>query len=60
VAEYRVYKLGHDGRIFGYEPLVCADDAEAIKRAMAVLEANDLELWSGNRFVARLPGTGHK
>jgi hypothetical protein len=60
VSEYRVYKLGQDGRIFGYEPLVCADDAEAIKRAKAILKDNDLELWSGTRFVAKLPGTGRK
>ncbi len=60
MAEYRVYRLGHEGRIFGYEPLVCADDTEAIERAKGFFDAHDLELWSGTRFVARLLGTGRK
>ena len=31
--EYRAYSVGDDGRFTGFEPLVCADDAEAIKKA---------------------------
>ena len=30
IADYRAYTFGLDGRLIGFEPLVCADDAEAI------------------------------
>ena len=30
MADYRAYTVGLDGRLIGFEPLVCADDAEAI------------------------------
>jgi len=38
----------------GFEPLVCADDADAIKRAQQLLSSQDIELWCGARFVIRL------
>ena len=31
--EYRAYTVGSDGRFIGFEPLVCADDPEAIQKA---------------------------
>jgi hypothetical protein len=31
MAGYRAYTVGLDGRFIGFEALVCADDAEAIK-----------------------------
>jgi hypothetical protein len=52
--EYRAYTVGLDGRFIGFEPLVCADDAEAIDRASGLVDGCDVELWSGDRLVARL------
>jgi hypothetical protein len=55
VAEYRAYTVGSDGHFIGFDPLVCADDVEAIEKAKRLLEGSDIELWSGARFVIRLP-----
>jgi hypothetical protein len=38
----------------GFEPLVCADDAEAIDQAKRLVNGSDIELWTGARLVARL------
>jgi hypothetical protein len=52
--EYRAYIIGLDGRFTGFEPLVCADDAEAIEKAKLLVVDRSIELWSGARFVIRL------
>jgi hypothetical protein len=52
--EYRAYTVGHDGHFIGFEPLVCADDSEAIEKSKRLVEVHDIELWSGARFVIRL------
>ena len=57
VAEYRAYVVGHDGHFTGFEPLICADDAEAIEKAKRLVDVHDVELWSGERFVIRLKAT---
>jgi hypothetical protein len=54
MAEYRAYTVGLDGHFIGYEPLVCANDAEATTKARRLVDGYDIELWSGERFVARL------
>jgi hypothetical protein len=54
MTEYRAYRIGHDGRIFAYEPLVCADDADAIEKATRLVDGHDIELWSGPRFIVRI------
>jgi hypothetical protein len=54
VAEYRAFTVGIDGHFNGFEPLVCADDAEAIARAERLLADHDIELWSGGRLIIRL------
>ena len=54
MAEYRAYTVGSDGHFLGYEPLICADDAEAIAKAKRLVGDNDVELWSGARLVAHL------
>jgi hypothetical protein len=51
MAEYRAYTVGLDGRSIGFEPLVCADDAEAIEKAKRLVVDRSIELWSGPRFV---------
>jgi hypothetical protein len=54
MADYRAYTVGLDGRLIGFEPLVCADDAEAIERAKLLVGDRSIELWNGPRFVIRL------
>jgi hypothetical protein len=53
MAEYRVYTIGADGHIVRSTPLVCDDDAQAMEQASKI-EGHTLEIWSGERFVARL------
>lgn len=52
--EYRAYTIGHDGHFIGFEPLVCADDAEATEQAKRLVDDHDVELWTGTRLVIRL------
>jgi hypothetical protein len=58
VAEYRAYTVGLDGHFNGFEPLICADDAEAIEKAKRLVDDLDVELWSGDRLVKRLERRG--
>ena len=52
--EYRAYTVGVDGHFTGFEPMLCADDPEAIVRAGRLLEYPSVELWCGPRLVIRL------
>ena len=54
MAEYRAFTVGRDGHFVGSEALICADDSEAIEKAKRFLDGHDIELWSGERFIARL------
>jgi hypothetical protein len=54
VAEYRAFTVGSDGHFSGFEPLICANDAEAIAQAKRLVDSRDVELWSGDRLVVRL------
>jgi len=54
MAEYRAYAVGQDEHFIGFEPLVCADDAEAIDKAKRLVDGHDIELWSGDWLVTRL------
>ena len=54
MAENRAYAVGHDEHFIGFEPLVCADDAEAIEQAKRLVVNHTIELWSGERLVIRL------
>jgi hypothetical protein len=54
VEEYRAYFVGHDGHFFGYEPLICADDAIAIEKARRLVGKYGIELWNGPRMVILL------
>jgi hypothetical protein len=54
MTEYRAFTVGLDGHFIGFEPLVCADDVEAIEQAKRFVDGHDIELWSGDRLVTRL------
>lgn len=56
--EYRAYTVGDDGHIIGFEPLVCANDDEAIEKAKRLADIHGVELWSGDRLVKRPDVTG--
>jgi hypothetical protein len=58
MVEYRVYTVGLDGHFAGYEPLVCADDSDAIDKARRLASDRDIELWSGPRLILRLARDG--
>ena len=52
--EYRAYTVGLDGHFVGFEAMLCATDAEAIKKARLLVGDRPIELWSGSRFIIRL------
>jgi hypothetical protein len=54
MTEYRAYLLGRDGRIQGFEPLSCADDAAAIVAAKRLIGSHGVEIWQGARKVITL------
>jgi hypothetical protein len=54
VTEYRVYFIGSDGHFVRFVGLSCSDDAEAIEQARRLADSQDVELWSGDRFIVRL------
>src|SRR5882757_4514607 len=57
MAEYRAFVMGEDGHIRSSRAFVCDDDADATVWAKQLLDANDIELWSGERFVTRVSAT---
>jgi hypothetical protein len=54
MAHYRAYAVQFDGNFDGYESLSCDDDAEAIGEAQRLANSSAIELWTGERFVARM------
>jgi hypothetical protein len=54
MVDYGAYTVSADGHFVGYEPMICADDAEAIERAKRLVNGQDVELWSGPRLVIRI------
>jgi hypothetical protein len=55
VVDYRAYFVGNDGHFVRFLGLSCSDDADAIEQARRLIEDQDIELWSGERFIVRLP-----
>jgi hypothetical protein len=51
MVDYEAYTVGEDGHFVCYQPMKCADDAEAIEKAKRMIEGHDVELWSGPRLV---------
>jgi hypothetical protein len=58
VSEYRAYLIGKDGHYASFRALVCDSDADATVWAKQLVDCNDIELRSGDRFVTRLNSTG--
>jgi hypothetical protein len=54
VNEYRAYVVGDDGHFVSFRAFRCAEDGEAITWAKQLVDGHDVELWSGERFIARL------
>jgi hypothetical protein len=53
---YRVYVLTTDGHIAGPAQVIeCADDQEAIGKAVPLTNGKSVELWQGARFIVRFP-----
>jgi hypothetical protein len=54
MVDYRAYTVGADGHFIGFEPMICADDVEAIEKAKQLVDGHDVGLWSGARLVIRI------
>lgn len=55
---YRLFKLDKDGHIERVaETLDCADDHEAVKKAMERAVACTIEVWEEGRFVGKVEAT---
>src|ERR1700750_2690514 len=53
--EYRSYLIDSDGHFFSSASLNCVDDADAVKQAEQIVQAegHDVEVWQGVRKIAR-------
>jgi hypothetical protein len=55
VPAYRLYKITDANRIAGPPTMIeCDSDAEVVTKAKAMLDGLDIEIWDGQRVVARL------
>lgn len=56
---YRAFKLDGAGRVFSAEIVPAEDDAQARRRAKAMVEHDIIELWERTRFLGRFePAVG--
>lgn len=51
--EYRAYVIGPDGHIESRIDIVCRDEIDAKERAKALVDDHDIELWHGDRAIAK-------
>ena len=51
MADYRLYFLGLDGHFRKAEPIVAANDTDAMKAAREFTDGSELELWEGDRKI---------
>jgi len=49
--DYRLYFLGLDGHFRKAEPIIAANDIDAMKVAREFTDGSELELWEGNRKI---------
>jgi hypothetical protein len=54
MSEYRAYVIGGDRHIASFRAFVCDNDTDAMVWAKQLFDGQDIELWSGARFVASL------
>jgi hypothetical protein len=54
MAEYRVYQVGTNGHFVNFRGFVCASDEDALVWARQWVDGSAVEIWSGERFIARL------
>ena len=57
MAEYRAYIIGADGSFVRAIELVCPDDDSAKDYAKQLVDGHDVELWQGDRQVAKFKRT---
>ena len=55
MAEYRAFIIDHDDHVMGCKDLICFSDADASACARQLADDHAVEIWSGERFVSRLP-----
>ena len=54
--KYRAYQMDKEGRVIGLPDIItCDDDETAIKEAKPLGNGDQVEVWHGDRLVARLP-----
>jgi hypothetical protein len=53
-AEYRAYIVGRDGHFLSSKEFVAENDDDALEHARRLVDGHDVELWSGERVVAKL------
>jgi hypothetical protein len=54
MVEYQAYWIGPDNHFIGFVRLLCQDDAEALEQSRLLVDHRPVELWCGERFIARL------
>jgi|SRR5665213_684360 len=54
MSDYRAYRIGEDGHVASFRAFVCDSDTDAAVWAKQLFDGYDIELWSGDRLVARL------
>jgi hypothetical protein len=52
--EYQAYWVGPDNNFIGFVRLYCRGDAEALEQSRRLVHHLPVELWCGERFIARL------
>lgn len=50
--DYRVFIIGHDGRVVGRHDLFCLDDEAAKAEAAKLLDDHVMELWHRDQKIA--------
>jgi hypothetical protein len=56
---YRVYTVGKDDHYGDVTVIECADDDDALERAKQLVASRAVDVWLGNRFIARVNHTPH-
>ncbi len=60
VKRYNAHMIGQDGRAVSSRAFVCENDADATVWAKQLVDGYAVELWNGQRCVARLPAKVHQ